>query len=423
MSATDEAPPSSPGPDARAEQKARRVGEKDARLTHEQRIADHGKALLGVQFSEMEVEGVLGHASNGTVLHCKARGLEVAVKILHTARDALSGGDQHDEHRVLQGLNPHWNIVSVLAPISSSRLTEGIVQYLPDIVAAAVSHGGRTRYNNAAALVMELLPMNLATLLQSRRESHKRLSSSDILAISTQVADAVHHLQEAGVVHGDLKLENVLVDPRSKRAVIVDFSCAAKRGGGPGDLNAEHSLRPFANTELTLGNEQHLAPEVVEGVRRHLNRGPGVGADQRVAISLKHQPAFAVGVLMYELAMDGKHPISDSYPHVQQPSPDAAQDGLQTEHPTNGNQPLIVEDASTPPPNCEELQLKNLFDTVEAKADALREATTSRYAAVVSALLAFEPQLRMTLPDAIRLLRGVKSSVRDGSSPAQRKGS
>ena len=48
------------------------------------------------------------------------------------------------------------------------------------------------------------------------------------------------------------------------RVVVVDFGCAVMRGAGPADMNDRLEVNAVCTTNITLGNQAHLAPEVLE---------------------------------------------------------------------------------------------------------------------------------------------------------------
>lgn len=107
------------------------------------------------------------------------------------------------------------------------------------------------------------------------RREQPRLGGEELAELAARIADALHAVHIQGVVHHDLKPDNVMVKPGG-HAVLVDFGLAHHRDLP--DLIAEE--RRFA-----AGSAPYVSPEQV---RKH--RG-----DPRSDL-------FALGAMMYELA-------------------------------------------------------------------------------------------------------------------------
>ena len=83
------------------------------------------------------------------------------------------------------------------------------------------------RIGTRAALVLEdrnAIP--LPELLQQRG-----LTLADRLGIALQLAEALQAVHAAGIVHGDFRPANILVDPMSLAATLIDFGSAVKTAG------------------------------------------------------------------------------------------------------------------------------------------------------------------------------------------------
>jgi Tfp pilus assembly protein PilF/TolB-like protein len=104
------------------------------------------------------------------------------------------------------------------------------------------------------------------------------------LDYGVQVAAALEHAHEHGIVHRDLKSSNVVVD-RNGRAVVLDFGLAKRLDPIPEGQTLDASLTLGGALAGTLS---HMAPEVLLG---H-------GADRRSDI-------WSLGVLLYELVTGG----------------------------------------------------------------------------------------------------------------------
>ena len=142
----------------------------------------------------------------------------------------------------------------------------------------------------SAFLVMELV---VGSSLRDTL-SEGRLTRRERLDVVVQIARALAVAHEAGIIHRDVKPENVLVRP-DKRPILLDFGLAkpipsglAKTidvGAGPTNITQEGSV---------VGTPAYLAPEQIRGDEA------GAAADQ-----------FALGVTAFEL-LTGRMPFVGS---------------------------------------------------------------------------------------------------------------
>jgi serine/threonine-protein kinase len=131
-------------------------------------------------------------------------------------------------------------------------------------------------------LTMELVAgESLAALLRRR----SALPVGEAVEIAVQLCDALAAAHAAGVVHRDLKPDNVLV-ASSERVVITDFGVASTHLGEVSEHgSAVTSERDGPVSGETSGTPAYMAPEQVEGL-------PGL--DHRVDI-------YALGEVIYEM--------------------------------------------------------------------------------------------------------------------------
>lgn len=152
-------------------------------------------------------------------------------------------------------------------------------------LAAALSHSAFVKIFSVAgggasqAIVMELVQGS--TLRQRMLE--RSLSPEQALAIVDQIAAAMAEAHASGLVHGDLKPSNLIIEP-SGAPRILDFGLARQ-------------INPLANQSSTTdhsdGTIAYMAPERLGG------QPPSVGAD-----------IYALGAMLYEM-LAGSRPFAD----------------------------------------------------------------------------------------------------------------
>jgi serine/threonine-protein kinase len=103
------------------------------------------------------------------------------------------------------------------------------------------------------------------------------------IAVLRDVAAAVHHAHEEGVLHRDLKPQNILVAAKN-RAVVMDFGLAKAMGGDTG--------LSLTGDGLVVGTPAYMSPEQARGDKT---------VDGRTDV-------YAIGVMLYEL-LAGRKPF------------------------------------------------------------------------------------------------------------------
>ena len=127
------------------------------------------------------------------------------------------------------------------------------------------------------AIVMELVS---GTTMRADLDQHGPLALNAVLAIGTQVADALGAAHAAGLIHRDVKPANILLSADG-RVLVADFGIAKAAEGA--DLTSDGGM---------VGTAKYLAPEQIEG-------GP---IDGRTDL-------YALGVVLYE-ALTGEPPFA-----------------------------------------------------------------------------------------------------------------
>jgi eukaryotic-like serine/threonine-protein kinase len=149
-------------------------------------------------------------------------------------------------------------------------------------------------------LVMELVR---GTTLRDQMAPHSPMQPARALAVMVPVLSALSAAHRAGLMHRDVKPENVLIaddsDHGTGRIKVADFGLA----------RAVTSETQHTSTGVLIGTVSYIAPEIVSNGR----------ADQRSDV-------YSAGVMLYELLTgrkphEGESPIQVAYKHVHEDVP------------------------------------------------------------------------------------------------------
>jgi serine/threonine-protein kinase len=208
-------------------------------------------ALAGRYLIEREI----GRGGMATVHLARdlRHGRWVAIKVLREELAAAVGAERFlEEIRVTASLqHPH------ILPLFDSGSAEGLVWYV--------------------------MPFVEGETLRSRLARERRLPVDDALQLVREMADALEYAHRHGVVHRDVKPENVLL--QSGHALVADFgiALALENAGGA----------RITRTGITLGTPSYMAPEQVAGDRR---------VDARTDV-------YALGAVLHEM-LAGESPFA-----------------------------------------------------------------------------------------------------------------
>jgi serine/threonine-protein kinase len=175
--------------------------------------------------------------------------LDREIAVGGTARVWRAHDVQLDRAVAVKLLHPH------LLPDERSRLR----LQAEARAAAALQHPGiATVYDvtgpeEEPALVMELVD---GEPLSARLAREGAMPPEAAARLGVEVADALYHAHQRGIVHRDVKPANILVEAGSGRARLIDFGIAHSL-----ELAAESLTR----TGTTMGTPRYMAPEQLAG--------------------------------------------------------------------------------------------------------------------------------------------------------------
>src|SRR5262249_31314007 len=141
--------------------------------------------------------------------------------------------------------------------------------------------------------------VNLRQLVEERGP----LSVMEAINYTLQVAAALVHAAERGVVHRDIKPSNIIITPRG-RAKLVDMGLARRFERGGADEGLTQSGMP-------LGSFDYISPEQARDPRDVDVRSDLYSLGCTMYHMLTGQPPFADGTVLQKLLQHQEEPPPD----------------------------------------------------------------------------------------------------------------
>lgn len=145
--------------------------------------------------------------------------------------------------------------------------------------------------NGTHYIVMEYIE---GKTLKERIRDEGALPVAEVVAIGEQIADALDHAHEKGIVHRDIKSHNIMIGTRG-RVKVADFGIARAT-----------SSQTITHTGSVMGSVHYFSPEQA--------RGGYIGEKSDI---------YSLGVVLYEMAtgelpFSGESPIAIALKHLQE---------------------------------------------------------------------------------------------------------
>ncbi len=150
------------------------------------------------------------------------------------------------------------------------------------------------RFQNIYYIVMEYID---GVTLKDLTLSRGLFTNEEILGVAIQIASAISHAHEHGIVHRDIKPQNILVTTNGE-VKVTDFGIATAINGQTEELS-----------ENTIGSVHYFSPE----------QARGTNVDEKSDI-------YSIGITMFEMAC-GQPPFDDdtvvaiAVKHINEPLP------------------------------------------------------------------------------------------------------
>src|SRR5262245_31138725 len=143
--------------------------------------------------------------------------------------------------------------------------------------------------NGGAYLVMELIEgWSLREELRTHSAGHGQMRPERAVAILSQVCAGVEAAHRRGVIHRDLKPDNVMIEATaeaSERVLVLDFGIAKLK-------DRDQGMKGITDENTVIGTPNYISPE----------QCTGQGVDARSDI-------YSLGVILYEM-LTGRTPFA-----------------------------------------------------------------------------------------------------------------
>ena len=186
-------------------------------------MTDPRASLEAALSGRYAIEGVVGHGGMATVYraHDRKHDRPVAVKVIRPDLTLTVTRERFVREVRLASRLQHPNIL----PVYDSGDAEGQLYYV--------------------------MPLVEGESLRNRLNRERQMPLEEALQIGREVADALAYAHRHGVVHRDVKPENILLS--GGHVLVADFGIARAIGAGDGDR--------LTDTGLAIGTPSYMSPE------------------------------------------------------------------------------------------------------------------------------------------------------------------
>ncbi|MCX6556054.1 MAG: protein kinase [Candidatus Aminicenantes bacterium] len=153
-------------------------------------------------------------------------------------------------------------------------------------------------HNHVAYIIFKYID---GVTLHDYIQRHLPLAQAEILAIASDLVGILNHLHQRGIIHRDIKPDNVMIQNGDRKVILTDFGLAKK-------LDSTN----MTSTGRVMGSPYYFSPE----------QAKGEAVDVRTDI-------YSLGITIYEMVsgivpFKGDTPYQVILKHINEPMPDPA---------------------------------------------------------------------------------------------------
>ncbi|ELI1839407.1 serine/threonine-protein kinase [Vibrio fluvialis] len=169
-------------------------------------------SMAGINWHQLEVNELLGEGASGLIYRAS---LSLGQKTFPVAVKLFKGAMTSDG-------SPLCEMASIMKAGQHSALTQtlGRIQHHPASVDGLVMKLIPNNFSNLAG------PPSLESCTRDVYSEDRKFSTSVLFRIAGTIADAIRHLHQQGVMHGDLYAHNILITS-SGDALLSDYGAAS----------------------------------------------------------------------------------------------------------------------------------------------------------------------------------------------------
>ena len=250
--------------------------------------------LIGRQIGNYVIEERIGRGGMAAVYKAYQPGLDrhVAMKIMHGhLSDGEGFAERFQREARLMGRLQYPHIVRVFDAgtfpcVHDEKRSENAAAGATSTTSAAASSQFHCSTDMLYYLVLDYIE---GGTLQDLLQNANSLSTEQALDLTTQLADALVHMHDRGMIHRDIKPANILfADPNHSHALLSDFGFARM---------VEQQANQLTALGAIIGTPNYMSPEAVRGEP----------CDERSDV-------YSLGVVLYEI-LAGRAPYLANTPY------------------------------------------------------------------------------------------------------------